>query len=192
MFSIAKELFIVSPFTYILTYKFSQDHIELLFGRVRQRFGANNNPNVTQFKTAIKQILLKNAIKCKSNGNCNTFDDDPAGSLFEFKWAKKNNFEDFQERNSDANEDNIIQNKVDFLNNLNLNNLMYESKNNILYYIAGYIVRKIKLNCTSCKRSLLMQKYDHDYVSSPLSKLVNFKNRGGLIYSSDCVFKIIY
>lgn len=85
MFSIAKELFIVSPFTYILTYKFSQDHIELLFGRVRQRFGANNNPNVTQFKTAIKQILLKNAIKCKSNGNCNTFDDDPAGSLFEFK-----------------------------------------------------------------------------------------------------------
>lgn len=59
MFSIAKELFIVSPFTYILTYKFSQDHIELLFGRVRQRFGANNNPNVTQFKTAIKQILLK-------------------------------------------------------------------------------------------------------------------------------------
>jgi len=93
-------------------------------------------------------------------------DDDPVGSLFEFKLAKKNNFEDFQERNLDANEDKIIQNKVDFLNNLKLNNLMYESNNNILYYIAGYIVRKIKLNCTSCKHSFLMQKYDHDNVSS--------------------------
>jgi len=68
---------------------------------------------------------------------------------------------------------------------------MYESENNILYYITGYIVHKIKLNCTLGKHSLLMQKYDQDYVSSPHCKLVNFKNRGGFISSSDYVFKII-
>jgi len=83
MFSITRELFVVSPyFSYVLTYKFSQDHLEILFGRIRQKFGANNPvvPNVTQFKTAMKQILLKNSIKCRTNGNCNSFDDDPVGS----------------------------------------------------------------------------------------------------------------
>lgn len=96
MLSIARELFVISPyFNYVLSYTFSQDHLELLFGRIRQRFGANNNPNVTQFKTAMKQILLKNAIKCRTNGNCNTFDDDSVGSLFEFKWAKKKTQEEF-------------------------------------------------------------------------------------------------
>lgn len=29
-----------------------------------------------QFKPALKQILMKNAITCKINGNCNTFDND--------------------------------------------------------------------------------------------------------------------
>ena len=33
-------------FKYILTYKFSQDHLELLFSCVRSRGGHNNNPNV--------------------------------------------------------------------------------------------------------------------------------------------------
>lgn len=48
---------------YILTYKFSQDHLELFFAQIRQRYGSNNNPNVVQFKTAIKQILFKKLYK---------------------------------------------------------------------------------------------------------------------------------
>jgi len=67
MFSIAKSISKETKLTYILTYKFSQDHIELLFARIRMRSGLNNNPNVPQFKTAMKQILMKNAITCRSN-----------------------------------------------------------------------------------------------------------------------------
>jgi len=74
---------------YILTYKFSQDHLELLFAQIRQRYGSNNNPNVVQFKTALKQILFKNYIKCKSSGNCNVFNDDISGGIFEFKWYRR-------------------------------------------------------------------------------------------------------
>lgn len=44
---------------YILTYIFLQDHIEMLFGRIGQRYGTNNNPTVLKFKTATKQILIK-------------------------------------------------------------------------------------------------------------------------------------
>jgi len=97
--SIAKLLFHETPhFKYILSYKFSQVHIEILFSRFRQKFGSNNNPNVLQFKMALKQILMKNAITCRSNGNCNSFDNDVFGDLFDFKWNRKNeNLNDFDE-----------------------------------------------------------------------------------------------
>lgn len=35
---------------YLPLYKFSQDHLELLFGNVRSHGGANNNPTAQQFK----------------------------------------------------------------------------------------------------------------------------------------------
>ena len=38
------------PFKYLLTYKFSQDHIELLFSCIRSKGGWNNNPNCLQIK----------------------------------------------------------------------------------------------------------------------------------------------
>jgi len=43
---------------YLLTYKLSQDHLELLFGAVRASLGYNNNPSVVQFEAAIKRIIV--------------------------------------------------------------------------------------------------------------------------------------
>lgn len=63
----------------------------------------------------MKQILLKNSIKCKTNGNCNTFD---VGSLFEFKWAKKKNQEEFPTESLNCKENYMMQNKLYLLNNL--------------------------------------------------------------------------
>ena len=47
----ADEMFSSShPFKYILTYKFSQNHIELLFSCIRSMGGWNNNPHCLQLK----------------------------------------------------------------------------------------------------------------------------------------------
>ena len=40
-------------FQYILTYKFSQDAIELVFNKIHQCCGCNNNPNAHEFKSAL-------------------------------------------------------------------------------------------------------------------------------------------
>jgi len=49
---IFKKLLANQSFLYIiLTYKFSQDYIELFFSNIRGRFGHNDNPNCLQFKT---------------------------------------------------------------------------------------------------------------------------------------------
>ena len=48
---------------YLLTYKLSQDHIELFFGAVRASLGCNNNPTVRQFTSAYKRLLMRHSIE---------------------------------------------------------------------------------------------------------------------------------
>jgi len=190
MFSIAQSIFSnygEMKFSYILTYKFSQNHLEIFFGKIRQRFGCNNNPNVMQFITAMKKLFLKNFIKCKNNSNCNVFDDDLVGVIFDFKWSrcKVVNYEN-QTLDDDVSQRALLLNST----NSDLN----EAKNNILYYILGYIVRKMIniLNCGSCIQNLFETTFDHSYPhKSTYSRFVDFKNRGGFISGLDRAFKVI-
>ena len=46
-----------APLKYIITYKFSQDYLELLFSAVRGLNGRNNNPTFSQFKAAYRRLL---------------------------------------------------------------------------------------------------------------------------------------
>lgn len=57
---IARELlFTIEPkFNFVLSYKFSQDHLELFFSSVRCRNGWNNNPNCLQFKWTLRKLLF--------------------------------------------------------------------------------------------------------------------------------------
>ena len=56
--------------TFLCTYKFSQDHLELLFGKIRSMGGCNNNPTARQLCAAYKKFLEQNEIEdaCKGNG----------------------------------------------------------------------------------------------------------------------------
>lgn len=54
---------------YLLTYKMSQDHLELFFCSMRSRFGSNNNPTAREFATTYKKLLIKHEIR-GIGGNC--------------------------------------------------------------------------------------------------------------------------
>ena len=45
-----------APFEYILTYRFSQDQIEMYFSKIRSRFGWNNNPTVLQLTELVLHV----------------------------------------------------------------------------------------------------------------------------------------
>lgn len=55
---------------YLPCYKFSQDHIELLFSCIRAQGGCNNNPTARQFKAAFKKILIHTEITETATDNC--------------------------------------------------------------------------------------------------------------------------
>lgn len=61
---------------YVCCYKFSQDHLELLFAVFRSRLGYNNNPTAKQFIAAYRQILCNKNIKAPDTGNCIQLDCD--------------------------------------------------------------------------------------------------------------------
>lgn len=185
--SLAEELLSreIKPYHYLLTYKVSQDHLELFFGCVRSRGGYNNNPNAIQFKTAIKQILVKNSIMSSSKGNVLCFESQSVGSLFSLKWSKRRS--PLSELNGC--EMNHTTGDPDFSNVLDGVTKITE---NILYYISGFILRGIvtSLDCEECSEALLTPTSDHQYSYSYVS-FINRKDRGGLLHASYGVYKVI-
>lgn len=52
------------------TFKFSQDHVESFFGRIRSKGGYNDNPTVEQFCSAFRRIVINNEITSSELSNC--------------------------------------------------------------------------------------------------------------------------
>ena len=91
--AIATELLNCSykPYKYVMAYKFSQDHLELLFNKICGHCGWNNNPDVLQFKYALRRLLIRNNIEPSKTGNCTSFDDSLCDSngIFEISCKRK-------------------------------------------------------------------------------------------------------
>lgn len=57
----------IMPF--LATYRLSQDHIEMLFGRIRSMNGHNDNPNAVQYQSAYRKLLFNCDIGISSSSN---------------------------------------------------------------------------------------------------------------------------
>ena len=196
VFDVAKQLLRAptSVFKYMLLYKFSQDHLEIFFSVVRQRSGCNNNPNVLQFVCAMKQILQKNSITCSPFANCQAFNSDSVGSVFELRWNRR--CSPLLSAESYA---NATQSKQYLdLCTTTVENVMSpkltEVKDNILFYMCGYVVRKLlcSIACSNCGSMLLEEETDHSYCHKhSYSVLTDNNNNGGLLHASASVFKVV-
>lgn len=158
----------------------------MFFSKIRQRFGNNNNPNALELRTALKQILLKNSISSSYAANCIALDNTGSESIFEIRWSKKTLVDNVIEKEEED------ENISDFLPNVDSFDLV---KDNILYYICGFIVKSVykKIDCQTCANSMVENEIDdHNYSHKYLhSILVDVKNRGGLIKSSKNVVVIV-
>lgn len=55
---------------FILTYKVSQDHIEMFFFRYKISWWIFDNPTANQFEAAYKRLLINNELVTSSQANC--------------------------------------------------------------------------------------------------------------------------
>ena len=166
----------ISPYSFVLTYKLSQDHLELLFACIRGKNGFNNNPDERQFKSALIKILLRVSIISSKQYNCIVFEKD-VSPIFSLKWSRKRlpmvEKEDYCVEDED-NEDMCIR----------LNESSYSQyKDAILGYVGGYIVRKLlrNLSCEGCADALVV-KGNKTAMSANYRSLALVKERGGLVF----------
>ena len=191
----------INPFKYLLTYKFSQDHLELLFSCIRSRGGWNNNPNVLQLKYALRSMLMRNAITASKNANCVDFTG--CNNIIPIFHSKKHKPDDDQPQHNEISISSANTNIDSICAHLNEDG-HGEFISNVLFYIAGYIVSKLnkKLQCTECKKCLLacpteVPANGHDYSANlyhdagTAASFTSFINRCGLQIPSTSVFKII-
>ena len=193
---IAKDLLTRTyhPYSYVLTYKFSQDHIELLFNKLRQRGGWNNNPNVMQFKYSLRRIIIRNSIEPSQTGNCTSFEDAlcESSGLVDFQ-TKRKQYHQLEQRQTEGPEVLEIERMMITTDNEFPDTL----QDNILYYISGFIVRSLmkELHCTTCRSELLLDVNDPHALqkcSYPVqAHFTCFKQHGGLIFPSLAVLQIV-
>ncbi|KAL2092739.1 hypothetical protein ACEWY4_012537 [Coilia grayii] len=150
---------------YLLTYKLSQDHLELFFAAVRARGGYNNNPNVRQFRAAYKRLLVRHQVRtgtgnCLLRDNTELLDATPATVSV----ARRADMECVEVDFSEAATAHLPD--VDHLS---------EFKEAAVNYIAGFVVKRIgeKISCLSCSQALTAD----DATTHPF---ITLKSRGGL------------
>ena len=154
-----------APCRYLLTYKLSQDHLELFFSAIRSRGGHNNNPNVRQFRGAYKRLLVRHQVK-KGTGNCLLRDNT---TILDSTPASMN-----IARRVDVESVEVLVPEDDTLSHLPDVDSLSEYKEAAIAYIAGFIVKKMKqkVTCMPCSQALNTDDVVHGFIA--------LKNRGGL------------
>lgn len=210
----ANSMFTIEcPFKYLLTYKYSQDHLELLFSCIRSRGGWNNNPSSLQLKYALSKMLLRNAVTASKYANCIDFNDSNTTSIIPiFHTRKHEKHVDEKEKEQEKFEENLnnfTPEECVIVGNLDKERHT-EFISNILFYIGGFVVSKLLklLTCKACKQSLVSNcpfptatnTSDHNYCgiqsmryakTAAASAFTLFINKGGLQIPSQSVFHVL-
>lgn len=95
--------------------------------------GYNNNPDVVQFKSSLKRLLVKNSIRASQNGNCLALEESSTCSIFDLK-SKKNSAPAVE--NPEDQDDDDDPGLVQLLQGISNSNLS-EFQDAIVGYIAG-------------------------------------------------------
>jgi len=124
---------------YILTYKLSQDHIEIFFSCIRAMGGFNNNPNCMHLAAAYKRLLHHNEIKSSAEANCIPID---STSILTVSSAKNISTLIISDDHSECNEE--IRSSIN-VDNLPLS-IINKSLNHAVLYISGFVEKKYYKN----------------------------------------------
>lgn len=199
-----------SQLKFLLTYKLSQDHIELFFCAIRRCGGWCPNPTSGQFLSAYRRLLVRHEVQA-CNGNVEAMDNTTI--LCTPSTVNRRNKPDVYElsshdaadnkvvaekyglsrkgRNEDSDDEDILNEFLDFHASVPEN--LSDFSKNVVGYMGGFVVRKLLnadrpiIKCMACAESLC-EKCNAEH--HPENALVGVRNRGGLIFPSESVLAI--
>ncbi|XP_061880711.1 uncharacterized protein LOC133659909 [Entelurus aequoreus] len=187
---------------YVLTYRFSQDHLELLFNSIRASGGWNNNPNASQFKYIFRKLMARcGVVKPSSKGNVTAQDDTESLPAVAMSSAAQSYHIDTS-TNLSAVDMSSAEQREDLPSPFaDIPALVHDHSylptrfdglvDNALVYISGFVVRRTvkKLSCDVCRASLVT-----DAASASKDKsyhLLTLRNNGGLVIPSEGTVRVV-
>lgn len=166
----------------------NQDFVELFFGKLRRRYGNNNNPNTFQIQSGVKSLLAYD-IEASMTGNCTLQEHislSPLGTLKTILGQNENN----EISNEDDTDDSLMFEENDWAQ-YHASEQQLTLVENISVYIAGFVGRSLckKLTCSKCTTLLIatdtsLMRLRSDFL------LLSRKDQGGLFYPSDALVSI--
>jgi hypothetical protein len=154
---------------FFVPYRINQDHLEMFFSRIRRKGGWRNNPNSEQFRWALRSLLQKNGVQASHNANCQAIV--PVVHSSE--------------------ETTTMPIEQEAMKQLLMSEGTY--KDEVLYFISGYIAKKLseKQKCDQCS-SLLQRNPTEEEESSELHMAyIKRVDRGGLCYASNDLWQVV-
>ena len=181
---------------YLLTYKMSQDHLELFFSAVRSRRGWNNNPSAVHFKAAWKRLLTHQQIKEVTSGNCTAQTRCPvlamSASICRNEQVDVTTVAELRLNDTMRDRCDVTQTDTDIslVSDMDLCTLS-DYVQNVVVYIAGFVVRSLRkrLMCSECTAVLTLANSSSTSNQNDCG-LIKTKNRGGLLQPSDDVIRL--
>ena len=178
-----------APLKYLLTYKFSQDHLELFFGAIRSSGGFNNNPTSQQFIAAYKRLFLRSSI-ASGKGNCQKQEEvdilhvigdacrinDEELTITEASLIRKYDLELRKPKSTEHDYTDVPNFAV-----------LSQFKSSAISYIAGYVGKMVqkKIMCHVCCNALGSKNHCNSVTS-----FLKFKDRGGLFKPTASTIKV--
>lgn len=167
--SIYDEYIETDKFEKLPTFNLSQDPLESLFSRVRYLNGCNDNPNVEQFMSAMRKLLIQNELISSKHANCK--DELNILAVPSTSDTTRNQISfDFTDPQYD-NEKKMLDDMGIFCPN---DFLLDSCEEDTLSFIAGSIEHKIVssayFKCKSCE-SVLVENAEISYEFSSMEKV---------------------
>jgi len=136
------DLLKTGELNFILTYKISQNHLEMFFSAIRAKGGFNNNPTTMQFWAAYEKLLIHTELKTSEEANSTALDNTTILSVSSLAKRSEENYLDLlcaNESDEDMIEDDLTEYSID-----------------VLEYISGFIVKKVlsKIKCSICSDAI--------------------------------------
>ena len=165
LLSLSKDLLYrpCEPFKYVLSYKCSQDHLELTFNAIRGSLGWNTNPSSRQLLYVVRRLHARVGIVSDSSGNCVNFSED----------------------HEDLNPTDIFEDEEFHLSEFVTNIVPY-----ITGFVIRKILRHDR--CPECREALITSP-DNSSSLSEDRYFLRMKNNGGLVLPSNdavCVVRL--
>ena len=168
----------------------TQDHLELLFSKVRQKGGWCTNPTPKMFKAALRSIMMSKFITPSEKGNCSNLVEEVTDVSFNFCRTKKLEVIDDDELVEEESQEELAVAEEQIVRQLSFLDSHQSSdwRANVMFYCAGFVARRIqrKITCDVCLGAVSFSDGDDpsQILALPVARFFQRKNNGGLILPS--------